>query len=98
MSEIGEKREVSISMRFRSGDLDIIDRGAQLTGVSRSEFVRRAAIQDAQLAVLNETVLRLSPEAFDQFMAAIDSPAAPTPRKMLERLSRKAPWGEKATQ
>ena len=94
MVDLAQKRDVAVSMRFRDDDLGIIDRGAQLSGLSRTEFMRRAALHDAQIAILNETVVRLAPEAFDQFVAAIDAPVAAIPAKTLERLSRKAPWGE----
>ena len=83
-------------MRFRDDDLGIIDRGAELSGLSRTEFMRRAALHDAQIAILNETVVRLAPEAFEHFVAAIDAPVAAIPPKMLERLSRGAPWAEAA--
>lgn len=86
------KRDVAVSMRFRDGDLDIIDRGAALNGLSRTEFVRRAALHEAQLSILNETVVRLSPDGFEQFLAAIDAPAQSVPDKARERLSRRAPW------
>lgn len=91
-----QKRDVAVSMRFRDDDLDIIDRGAELSRLSRTEFVRRAALHEAQIAILNETVVRLAPEAFEQFVAAIDAPTATIPAKLHERLSRKAPWGEAA--
>jgi uncharacterized protein (DUF1778 family) len=87
-----QKRDVAVSMRFRGDDLGIIDRGAQLSGLTRTEFVRRAALHEAQLAVLNETVVRLSPAAFDDFVAAIGKPAQPAPPKTRERLARKPPW------
>ena len=93
MAEPAQKRDVAVSMRFRDDDLGIIDRGAELSGLSRTEFVRRAALHDAQIAILNETVVRMAPEAFEQFVAAVDAPVAKIPTKMLERLSRKAPWG-----
>ena len=92
MTETSVKRDVAVSMRFRDDDLDIIDRGAELAGLSRTEFVRRAALHEAQLAILNETVVRLSPDAFAHFAAAIDAPVAPMPPKMRERLRREAPW------
>lgn len=95
MAELEPKRDVAISMRFRDDDLSIIDRGAELNGLSRTEFMRRAAIQEAQMAILNETVVRLSPTAFRQFTAAIDAPVATLPDKMRERLTRKAPWSKK---
>lgn len=94
MAELEQKRDVAVSMRFRDDDLSIIDRGAELTGLSRTEFMRRAALHEAQAAILNETVIRLSPAGFRHFVAAIDAPAAPLPQKMRERLSRKTPWGK----
>ena len=92
MADLAQKRDVAVSMRFRDDDLGIIDRGAELSGLSRTEFMRRAALHDAQIAILNETVVRLAPEAFEQFIAAIDAPVAAIPAKMRERLSRGAPW------
>ncbi|WP_413208030.1 DUF1778 domain-containing protein [Rhodospirillum sp. A1_3_36] len=97
MAEAMVKRDVAVSMRFRDDDLGIIDRGAELLGLSRTEFVRRAALHEAQLAILNETVVRFSPDAFTQFSAAIDAPVAPLPDKMRARLTRKAPWDEPAS-
>lgn len=80
-------------MRFRDYDLTIIDRGAELLGLSRTEFMRRAALHEAQAAILNECVIRLSPNAYDAFMQAISAPAAAPPPKAAERLLRAAPWG-----
>lgn len=94
MVDLAQKRDVAVSMRFRDDDLGIIDRGAELSGLSRTEFMRRAALHDARMAILNETIVRLAPEAYEHFVAAIDAPIAAIPAKMLERLSRKALWGE----
>ena len=71
------KKETPVSMRFRDEDLAIIDRGADLLGLSRTEFMRRAALREAQAAILNETVIRLSPGAYGAFLQAIAAPAAP---------------------
>jgi uncharacterized protein (DUF1778 family) len=87
-----QKRDAAVSMRFRDDDLGIIDRGAELSGLSRTEFVRRAALRDAQLAILNETIIRMAPAAFAEFSAAIDAPIAKASTSMRRRLSRKAPW------
>ncbi|MEZ5784342.1 MAG: DUF1778 domain-containing protein [Rhizobiaceae bacterium] len=86
------RKETPVSMRFRDDDLTIIDRGADLLGLSRTEFMRRAALNEAQAAILNETVIRVSPEAYDTFMQAISAPAAALPPKATERLRRTAPW------
>jgi uncharacterized protein (DUF1778 family) len=93
MPTAASKRDVAVSMRFREEDLGIIDRGAKLNGLSRTEFFRQAALHRAQLAMLNETVVRFSPEGFDDFIEAIEKPA---PMELSERMrkvfSRKAPW------
>ena len=38
------RKETPVSMRFRDDDLAIIDRRAELLGLSRTEFKRRAAL------------------------------------------------------
>jgi uncharacterized protein (DUF1778 family) len=92
MTATAPRKEKPVSMRFRDDDLTIIDRGAELLGLSRTEFMRRAALHQAQTAILNETVIRLSPDAYDAFMQAISAPAAAPPLKAAERLRRSAPW------
>jgi uncharacterized protein (DUF1778 family) len=52
----------------------------------------RAAIDEARRAIIDETVLRLSPEAFAQFVAIIEAPVSPMPEKVKERLARPAVW------
>ncbi len=92
MASTSPRKETPVSMRFRDDDLTIIDRGAELLGLSRTEFMRRAALHEAQTAILNETVIRLSPDAHDAFVQAISSPAAAPPPKTAERLRRTPPW------
>lgn len=94
MADLPQKRDVAVSMRLRNEDIGIIDRGAQISGLSRTEFVRRSALHEAQIAILNETIVRFSPEAFERFLAAIDAPVAAVPAQMRSRLSRTAPWDE----
>ena len=79
-------------MRFRDDDLAIIDRGAALTGLSRTEFMRRAAVHEAQSAILNESIIRLSADAFAAFVSVIEADPSIPSTKVTERLQRKAPW------
>ena len=92
MATPAQKKETPVSMRLRNDDLAIIDRGAELLGLSRTEFMRRAAVHEAQTAILNETVIRLSPGTFDDFLQAIGTTPAVPPTKVKERLQRRAPW------
>ncbi len=74
-------RKRSVSMRFRSDDLIILDRGAERLGLSRTELMRRAALHEAQTCGPERDVIRLSPDACDAFMQAISAPAAaPSPK------------------
>jgi uncharacterized protein (DUF1778 family) len=95
MGSAVQKRDIPISMRLREDDLGIIDRGAAIDGLSRTEFVRQAALERAQLAILNETVVRMSPQAFDHFIEAIEKPPRPMSSKMIETLRRSPPWKRK---
>lgn len=92
MTASAVRKETPVSMRFRNDDLAIIDRGADLLGLSRTEFMRRAALQEAQAAILNESVIRLSPDAYKEFLRVISAPPSAPPAKAVERLRRKAPW------
>jgi len=92
MVGVTAKKETPVSMRFRNDDLAIIDRGAAMQGMSRTEFMRRAALHEAQVALLTESIVRVSDETYTDFLAAIEGPVTPFPPKALERLARKAPW------
>lgn len=94
MNEVVQKRDIGVSMRFREDDLDLIDRGAALSGLSRTEFMRRAAIHEAQVALLNDTLVRVSSDVFEQFCSAIERPVAEVPEKLAKRLGRPAPWND----
>jgi uncharacterized protein (DUF1778 family) len=85
-------RETRVTVRFRDDDLAIIDRAANLSGLSRTEFMRRASLREAQSAILNESVIRLSSDAFDDFVRAISAPPSVPSSKVAERLRRKTPW------
>ncbi len=85
------KKDHPLSMRLPEADLAIIDRAAQLRGRSRTDFVREAAVRAAEAALMENTPIRMSPEGFAAFMAAIAAPATPVP-EMVELFQHKAPW------
>jgi uncharacterized protein (DUF1778 family) len=91
-----QRKDHPLSMRLPDADLAIIDRAAQLRGRSRTEFMRDAAVRAAEEAIMDTSLLRVSPEAFDAFVAMMDAPAKPVPA-LIELLRRPAPW-EAATE
>ncbi len=85
------RKDYPLSMRFPNDDLAIIDRAAGLRGRSRSDFVRAAAVRAAEEVLLESTMTRMSPEAFEEFTAAIAKPGTAVP-EMVELFRRRAPW------
>ena len=95
MAGIGGKKEHPLSMRFPVADIDMIDRAASIKGRSRTDFVREAAVRAAEDALMDHVATRLSPDAYDAFLAALSGPATPVP-EMVKVLRRAAPWEAKA--
>lgn len=66
-----------ISFRLPESDLAVIDRAARMRGRSRTEFVRDAAVREAEAAVLDASVIRMTPEDFAAFDAHLAEPGRP---------------------
>ena len=91
MATVGGRKEYPISMRLPEADVAMIDRAANLRGRSRTDFVREAAVRAAEAVVMEQELVRMSPEGFAVFMQAVSGPAAPVP-EMVEIARRPAPW------
>jgi uncharacterized protein (DUF1778 family) len=85
------RKDHPLSMRLPDTDIAIIDRAASLRGRSRTEFMRDAAVRMAEDVVMENTVIRMSPEGFTAFVEMLDRPAEPVP-EMAELMQRRAPW------
>lgn len=84
------KRE-TLNLRIRPDDRGLIDRAAELLGKNRTDFLLDAARRAAEDALLDRSVFSVSPEAYAEFLARLDAPAAPDER--LRRTMRTpAPW------
>ena len=80
-----------VNFRVTDERLALIDRGAAIRGVTRTEFVLRAS-EAAALEALNERpVIALDDEAYDAFVAALDAPDEPSAR-LRELAARKPLW------
>jgi uncharacterized protein (DUF1778 family) len=80
-----------LSMRLSDADIATIDRAAKLRGLSRTEFIRDAAVRKAEEVILDSTLVRMSPKGFGDFVDMLDRPAKPVP-EMRELLGRSSPW------
>jgi len=59
-----ERKEPPISMRLPEADIAIIDRAASLRGRSRTDFVRDAVVRAAEDVLMENRLIRMSPEGF----------------------------------
>jgi len=91
MRSPAKKTEYPLSMRLPEQDIAIIDRAADLRGSSRTEFVREAAVRAAEAVIMENALLRMSPEGFNRFVTLISAPGRPV-RSMVKLLKRKPPW------
>ncbi|MDQ0563724.1 uncharacterized protein (DUF1778 family) [Rhizobium mesoamericanum] len=91
MASTLKRKEYPISMRLPEADVAMIDRAASLRGRSRTDFVRDAAVRAAEEVVMEQSLIRMSPEGFTAFMDVLAAPATPVP-EMVELAKRPAPW------
>ncbi|MDB5685588.1 MAG: hypothetical protein JWR77_177 [Rhizorhabdus sp.] len=86
------KRKIHpLSMRLPEDDIAIIDRAASLRGRSRTDFVRDAAVREAESVLMEQSFVSMGEEGFAAFVAAISGPAQAVP-EMVTMLARRAPW------
>ena len=86
---------VTLSIRAKSGQRDLIDQAAQRQGRSRSDFMLDAACREAEDVLLDQTFFALDADRFAAFQAMLDAPPAPTDR-LRRMLIAPKPWAEPA--
>lgn len=87
----GQTRNITINIRAKQNQRDLIDQAAEIQGKSRSEFMLESAYQKAQEILLDRCFFGLDELKFQQFLALLDQP--PTVNEPLQALlTTKAPW------
>ena len=82
---------VTISIRAKAGQRDLIDQAADRLGRSRSDFMLEASCRQAEDVLLDQTYFALDAKSFAAFQALLDKPPAPTDR-LRRTLKARAPW------
>lgn len=84
-------RNVTIQVRARQAQRDLIDRAAHVLGRNRSDFLLDAACREAESVLLDQRIFSLNEDVYSQFVAALDSPPIEN-EKLKNLLRQKAPW------
>lgn len=82
---------VSINIRAKARQRDLIDQAANRLGRSRSEFMLDAACREAENVLLDQTFFTVDAGTFARFQALLDTPLPPSD-KLRRLLKTKAPW------
>ena len=76
-SSINQTRDVTINIRAKQNQRDLIDRAAEVQDKSRSEFMLESAYQKAQDVILERSFFGLDEVKFQQFIELLDTPPKP---------------------
>ena len=91
MPHAQRKKAVSINIRAKEEQRDLIDQAAERLGRSRSDFMLGAACREAQDVLLDQVFFTVNAGTFAKFQALLDQPLPPT-GKLRRLLKTKAPW------
>lgn len=85
------KESISINIRAKVRQRDLIDQAAERLGRSRSDFMLDAACRKAEDVLLDQTFFTVDTDTFEKFQALLDRPL-PATDKLRRLLKTKAPW------
>jgi uncharacterized protein (DUF1778 family) len=82
-------RRETLNLRISAAEHRLIDRAAQSSGKTKTDFILGAARRAAEEALLDRTVLSIDSAAYARFLARLDAP--PKPNTRLRRTMRATP-------
>lgn len=91
MSVYQSKESVTINIRAKFRQRDLIDLAAKRQGRSRSEFMLDAACRRAENVLLDQAFFTVNIETFHKLQQMLDQPL-PATDKLRRLLKTKAPW------
>lgn len=86
-----DEKSVTINIRAARRQRDLIDRAAQATRKTRTEFMLESACRAAEDILLDQRIFLLDDEQHARLAEALEAPPKPNER-LKELLSRRAPW------
>jgi uncharacterized protein (DUF1778 family) len=84
-------RRETLNIRIPVTERNLIDRAAQSSGKTRTDFILEAARRAAEDTLLDRTILSVTSKAYANFLARLNAPAQPNER-LRRTLQTQAPW------
>ena len=91
MPTITQNREITINLRARTPQRELIDRAAESQGKTRTEFMLEAACQKAEEILVDQAVFVLDQRRFKRFLELLDQPVAQN-KGLAKLLASRSPW------
>ncbi len=91
MHAVTDAKRETLNIRIKPEVRDLIDRAAKARGKNRTDFILDSARVAAEDALLDQVVMSVSAQAFEQFQARLDMPPRPNER-LIKTMTTPAPW------
>jgi uncharacterized protein (DUF1778 family) len=85
---------VTISIRAKARQRDLIDQAAERLGRSRSDFMLEAACRQAEDVLLDQTYFAVDADRFAAFRALLDRPPVVSDR-LRRTMKSRSPWDKR---
>ena len=87
-------KQEKLNMRINSEERGLIDRAAKIRGKNRSDFILSAAKKEAEETILEQVLIKVTPEAYAEFLTRLDKKPQPNTR-LIKTMQIEAPWDKK---
>lgn len=91
MHAITESKRETLNIRIKPEVRDLIDRAAKSRGKNLTDFILESARIAAEDILLDQVIMVIGPQAFEQFQTRLDMPPNPNDRLRKTMLT-PAPW------
>ena len=91
MSSKTLEKTPALNIRIKANQRQLIERAAQEADQTVSDFVRDAAVHEAQQTLLDRTAFHVDEETWERFTAALDAPTKNNPR-LRDLMARDTVW------
>ncbi|TSA06261.1 MAG: DUF1778 domain-containing protein [Comamonadaceae bacterium] len=91
MHAVTDAKRETLNIRIKPEVRDLIDRAAKSRGKNRTDFILDSARVAAEDTLLDQVIMTVSPQAFEEFQARLDMPPKANDR-LLKTMLTPAPW------
>ena len=91
MEPVTDTKRETLNIRIKADVRNLIDRAAKSRGKNRTDFILESARAAAEDALLDQVIMTVTPQAYEQFLARLDMPPKANDR-LHKTMTTPAPW------